>query len=122
MADNVRWITLDKGTHVPVKPGQSEEEAIKEFVLTRLNSKKKKKKKSQRYRTISGDHYSRLRVMWSDYARGACKPVEREGIKYFDIDRSIYAVSGEYPEFKIVAAKKFRSATALTKYLEELKR
>lgn len=143
MAEEIKWITV-KGVHIPIMPGQTKKQAVESFVQALKESEDNKRKSTKRLveeltissesqtpkderkkvgnktRTISREHYSRLCVMWSDYARGACRPVEKDGIKYFDIDNSVYAVSGEYPEFKIVAVRQFRNAIVLTKYLKEL--
>lgn len=29
--DNIKWITLDNGVHIPIRPGEDKEEAVKEF-------------------------------------------------------------------------------------------
>lgn len=40
-SDDVEWITV-KGNHIPIKPGQTKEEAVKEFLSKKTQSKKSK--------------------------------------------------------------------------------
>jgi hypothetical protein len=89
MAKPIRWITLDNGTHIPIEEGQTKGEAIDNFVYRhRANMKAIR---------LRADHYSRLKVMFSDYHRGAYKPKEFDDIKLFDLDKTMFLVVGEYP-------------------------
>ena len=144
MSDEIKWITI-KGTHIPILPGKSEQEAINSFLeaiehsneakrtstkklkerLTislddnpKLKTKNAKPRKNRNQPTISQDHYSRLRIMWSDYHLGTCKPVEKNGVKYFNVDNTIYFTVGEYPNFKIINVRTFKNTFYLEKYLK----
>ena len=144
MLDEIKWITI-KGTHIPILPGKSKQEAINSFLKaieysdeakrtstkklkerltifldgkTELETKKVEPKKVRKQPTISQDHYSRLRIMWSDYHLGTCKPIEKNGVKYFNVDNTIYYTVGEYPNFKIINARTFKNTFYLEKYLK----
>ena len=66
---------------------------------------------------VSPDHYSRLKVQWSDYHRGACSPLKIGESKYFEIDKTVYEVRGEYPDFYVVAKTTFRSTFQLENWM-----
>lgn len=69
---------------------------------------------------ISADHYSRLCTMWSDYNLGTCKPVEKNGVKFFNVDNTIYRTVGDYPYFHISNKIPFRDTFKLEQFLKEL--
>lgn len=68
----------------------------------------------------NNDHWARLQVMFSDYHRGACKPVEKNGIKYFNIDNTLYLTEGEYPYFRVFKAITFINTFLLEDFLKGL--
>lgn len=144
-SEEIKWITVNH-VHIPVMPGQTKQEAIDNFVRILKESEDNKKKSTKRLieelsqtqqmkeaaqtqkrearnkrKTISRDHYSRLKTMWSDYNRGACKPVERNGVKYFNVDKTLYATTGEYPYFRIKTQKTFSTHEKLISFMEEIK-
>ena len=143
MLDEIKWITI-KGTHIPVLPGQSKQEALNKFLESLKQSDEAKKTSTKRLQeklakslteppkyeivtpqpqktpkqpTISSDHYSRLKRMWSDYHLGTCKPVEKDGVKYFNVDNTIYYTVGDYPNFKIIDVKRFKNTFYLERFL-----
>ncbi len=66
------------------------------------------------------DHLSILKTMWSDYEEGKCKPPERKGIKFFNIDNTIYITIGEYPNFYVTNAKTYDSTFNLESALKRI--
>ena len=90
MAKLIKWITLDNGTLIPIEEGQTKGEAIDNFVY-----RNRAKLKPIR---LSGDHYSRLKRMFSDYHLGTFKPKVYDNVKLFDLDKTTYIVVGEYPD------------------------
>ena len=144
MADEIKWVTVNH-VHIPIMPGQTKQQAVDNFIKALQESDESKRRstkqlikklteasaiegaKQERKRTannkrkaISSDHYSRLRVMWSDYHRGACKPIEKDGIKFFNVDKTIYYTKGEYPDFYISQKRTFHSHGLVTKFLKEI--
>ena len=69
---------------------------------------------------VKKEHWSRLQVMFSDYHRGACKPIEKNGVKYFNIDNTLYLTEGEYPYFRVIKAKTFNNTFRLERYLKKI--
>lgn len=71
---------------------------------------------------IQLDHWSQLQVMFSDYNRGASKPIEdKNGIKYFNVDNTLYFTEGDYPYFRVYKLKNFRDTFRLERYLKKIK-
>ena len=71
---------------------------------------------------VNKEHWSRLQVMFSDYYRGACKPIEdTNGVKYFNIDNTLYLTEGQYPYFRIYKAIHFKTTFSLERYLKKIK-
>lgn len=143
--EEIKWITVNH-VHIPVMPGKTKQEAIDDFVRILKESddnkkkstkklieelsqvaqteeavQKQKRKANNKRKTISREHYSRLKTMWSDYNRGACKPVEKDGVKYFNIDKTLYSTKGEYPNFHIKDKKTFSTHEKLILFMEEIK-
>ena len=114
MADNLKWITLDNGTHIPIEKGQTKGEAIDYFVYRHRASMKPIR--------VNNETYSRLRKMFSDYRHGTCSTVkEFDNIKIFDLDNTKFIVVGEYPYLDIIGKKTYRSREKLDKAWEENK-
>ena len=67
------------------------------------------------------EHWSRLQVMFSDYHRGASKPIEKNGIKYFNVDNTLYLTEGEYPYFRVFKTKTFKNTFRLERFLKSIK-
>ena len=101
MAKPIRWITLDNGTHIPIEEGQTKGEAIDNFVY-----RHRAKLKPIRLRA---DHYSRLKVMFSDYHQGKCKPEEYDNMKIFSLDKTFYIVVGDYPDMIVIGKKTYKT-------------
>ena len=97
MTKLIKWITLDNGIHVPVEEGQTKGEAIDNFVY-----RNRAKLKPIRLRA---DYYSRLKVMFSDYHQGKCKPEVYDNVKLFNLDRTMFLVVGEYPDMIVIGKK-----------------
>lgn len=144
-SEEIKWITVNH-VHIPVMPGKTKKEAVDNFVRILKESEDSKKKSTKRLieelsqwsemdeavqtrkreannkrKTISRDHYSRLKTMWSDYNRGACKPVEKGGVKYFNVDTTVYYTRGDYPDFYVSKKRTFGSHDLAVKFLEEIR-
>lgn len=142
--EEIKWITVN-GVHMPVMPGKTKKEAVDNFVRILKESEDNKKKSTKRLieelsqwsemdeavqtrkreannkrKTVSREHYSRLKTMWSDYHLGACKPVERNGIKHFNVDKTVYFVKGEYPNFWISKKQTFSTHFLVERFLKEI--
>lgn len=70
---------------------------------------------------VSKDHWAILQVMFSDYHRGACKPIEKNGVKFFNVDNTIYLTEGEYPYFRVYKALHFSNTFYLERFLKKIK-
>lgn len=144
MADEIKWITVNH-VHIPILLGQTKKQAIDNFVNTLQESKSNKKKSTKQLivkltqrseedkeisnrkridnnkrKTISREHYSRLMVMWSDYNRGASRPIEKDGIKFFNVDKTVYYTKGEYPYFYVTQKRTFQNHELVIMFLKEL--
>ena len=54
--------------------------------------------------------------MFSDYHRGACKPIEKNGVKFFNVDNTLYFTEVEYPYFRVYKNKNFKNIFILERY------
>lgn len=144
MAEEIKWITVNH-VHIPIMPGQTKQQAVDNFIKTLQESDENKRKNTKQLikkltdasimedetqkrkstinnkrKTISSDHYSRLRVMWSDYHRGASNPVEKDGVIFFNVDKTLYFTKGSYPDFYITQKRTFQSHELVTNFLKEI--
>ena len=86
-----------------------------------LSKKRSLFRTSQKQRIwVDSDHYSRLKTMWSDYHRGACRLARSGSSLYFNIDKTIYKVIGKYPNFTVVGKKFYKNHYCLEKAYRSL--
>ena len=106
-----KWITLDNGTHVPLIEGKSIAESIDAFVY-------RNRAKMFPFH-LDYDHYSRLKVLFSQYHLGTYQAKVLQNVKLFDLDTTFYIVAGEYPDFKVIGKKTYKSVKKIVQIWEE---